>query len=72
MTYIFWIIQKDPEIKKLVEVVTCVNYEINRKEYVYIIAFAEDETEVNYLMNTFRPDQGFVQRKIDDGDLKTI
>ena len=42
---------------------------IDYNEFVYVIAFAEDESEINYLMNTFKPDKGYINRRLNAGEI---
>lgn len=42
---------------------------IDYKEFVYIIAFAEDETEIDYLLNAFKPDRGYIKRRLDNKEI---
>ena len=45
---------------------------IDYSGFVYIIAFAEDESEINYLLNTFKADRGYINRSLKNGNITSI
>ena len=45
---------------------------IEYEEFIYIIAFAEDDSEINYLLNTFKADKGYINRGLANGELSPI
>ena len=45
---------------------------IDYNEFVYIIAFAEDESEINYLLNTFKADKTYINNSLKNGNITPI
>lgn len=45
---------------------------IDYSGFVYVIAFAEDESEINYLLNTFKADKGYINRNLTNGNITPI
>lgn len=45
---------------------------INYNEFIYVIAFAEDESEINYLLNTFKAGRGYIDRSLKNGNINPI